>query len=160
MLGTLGVAVAALMADQFLTSANAADESAAVEISDETAGEDETPVSAKANRATLSDRFDAFLSQADEERSLGEAFAPIAANEPKLATNDVDASSAEEVGLKLSTILRLGDQRIAVLNGRPLRAGQSIDGVRVVAIREREVDVETSVGPITLELDVPTLDSE
>ncbi len=154
MLGVLGVAVAALVTDRFLTSANASEDTGVVEGTVQSDVVGEALAEPVGDRPTLAERFSEHAS--DGEGDIAAAFAPIQVSKPDTVAG-VQEPSKDAPGLRLTAVLRRADGDIAVINGRPLRAGQAFDGGRVLSIRDREVRVHTSVGPITLRLDQPAL---
>lgn len=59
--------------------------------------------------------------------------------------------AAPSPALKL-TLIRLGPQPLAIVNGRPLRPGDVIDGRRLTAIQPGRVLLAGSDGPLELRL--------
>jgi hypothetical protein len=157
MLGVLGVAVLALVTDQLLPAESAASvEQASV---DATANAEADGSDSRPTRAgpTLSDRFGAF--ESTQPIDINKAFAPLEPASEPVAESEPSAETPE-AGVKLSAILRREDGNIAVINGRPLREGQSVDGFEVVSIGASHVDIRTSVGAITLHLERPSLQAD
>ncbi len=160
MLGLLGVAVLALLTDQLLPASSHADEAFVPTGTEAQAIEAAPSPDALRNGPTLSDRFAGFEQPGEPDRdAIGAAFAPLATKDESTGPAAAEPES-NEVGLKLSAILRREDGNIAVINGRPLRVGDSIDGARILSIEGQRVRVETAVGAITLELQRPKLQAD
>lgn len=160
MLGVLGVAVFALITDQLLPAESAASEvqaNANAEVAADVTAEE--GVSGHSG-PTLSERFSRYApaSEADQN-TITEAFAPLRATGPATGPTRTTLDTPE-AGIKLSAILRRDDENIAVINGRPLREGQSFDGFEILSIDGEQVHVRTAVGAITLELERPSLQSD
>lgn len=160
MLAVLGVAVAAFLTDRLLAPASAADGADAATTA---LGSTTDPAISEAPAKpgpTLSDRFTAFA----ERQPLGSddiasAFAPLGSDREPESVELHQADGKSETSLKLSAVLTRDDGDIAVINGRPMRVGQKIGTIEVLSIDTREVLVQTAVGPITLTLDGPSLQS-
>ncbi|MEO1535166.1 MAG: hypothetical protein AAFS11_06355 [Planctomycetota bacterium] len=159
MAGVLGVAVVALIADRWVTSANASDANGPPGASVEAAADTESGAPPKPRGPTLASKFDAFAS-ADDLRNdpLTDAFGPLEAAETAETAADGTAEAPDRQ-LKLTAVLRRDDGDLAVINGRPMRVGETANDVEVVRIDADSVEVRTSVGPITLQLFRPSLQS-
>lgn len=155
--GALGLAVASLGFDRFVLSASATIEAPA---SDHEAAMDTDPDVPSAEITvdrgmTLAAHFDKFHAASSD---VGSAFGRPAQQAIETRARPDGATVVETpVGARLSAILSRGEGRFAVISGRPLRVGDSAAGVTVLSISDRSVVVDTQTGPITLELDSPTL---
>ncbi|MBI2380316.1 MAG: MSHA biogenesis protein MshK [Gammaproteobacteria bacterium] len=61
------------------------------------------------------------------------------------------ATPAPAAGLKLS-LLRLGPKPMAVINGRVLHVGETLDGYRLVAVQPGRAILQGPEGPLSLNL--------
>ncbi|MEM8756331.1 MAG: hypothetical protein AAGF47_00935 [Planctomycetota bacterium] len=157
----MALAGGALAFDQFILTADA--DTAGVSV--DTAATDPVTdlVSRDANGGTprrgvpLADRFEAVAPDLALDGTASAFGMPKNVRKP--AAEPVAALSDDPaVGLRLTSVIARNDgERIAVINGRPLRVGDKIDGAIVVGVDERSVDVETAVGVLTLELARPGL---
>ncbi|MGP1272666.1 MAG: hypothetical protein ACTS22_04980 [Phycisphaerales bacterium] len=155
----LAVAGCALAVDQFVLSASAtapADGGAAVAAS---ASDDGSSVVAAPTGPTLAQHFERFRPRPAEtsQDRLADAFGTPASLREAEPTAPGAEPVAAEVGLKLSSILTRDGERLAVVNGRPLRVGDQVDGATVSAIDEASVTMDTAIGPVTLRMERPTL---
>lgn len=63
------------------------------------------------------------------------------------AEEDAKAARARRLGsLKLSGSIALGDERLALVNGRYVRQGDTLDGFTIKAIEERKLILEDDLG--------------
>ncbi|MEO0629939.1 MAG: hypothetical protein AAFY46_04330 [Planctomycetota bacterium] len=159
MAGVLGVAVVALIADRWVTSANASDATGPVAGGLDPAADAVSAAPSQRRGPTLASKFDAFASADDlSDDPLSDAFGPLEETEAAEASEDGTAEAPDRQ-LKLTAVLRRDDGDLAVINGRPMRVGETANGVEVVRINADSVEVRTSVGPITLQLYRPSLQS-
>ena len=156
----LALAGGALAFDQLILSASA-DESATT--SDEielsaTNPDGSAETQTMRSGPTLADRFQSYAKASDASCDLEKAFdVPSDLREPLTSTPDAVAAPVQELGLRLSSILTRNGERLAIVNGRPLRVGDSVGGAVVSEIAEDSVTLDTAIGLVTLDLKRPTL---
>ncbi|MEO1718479.1 MAG: hypothetical protein AAFR76_15375 [Planctomycetota bacterium] len=159
MLGLLGAAVLALVTDQLLPAESGATPTQPTGATSESESTADFSAPSLRTGPTLADRFAGFdHGERPIEDAIDGAFAPLPASDQAPASGEAEAH-ATEPGLRLSAVLSRDDDDIAVINGRPMRIGEEFEGVRVIAIDGQQVRVETSVGEITLDLLMPSLQS-
>lgn len=160
MAGLLGVSLLALAVDRLVPAESHASPVASVHTDGaEPVSHNESLHDDRGSGPTLADRFAGFDAGERPAADIDDAFAPMksAAEEASRAQPE---SASGETGLRLSAVLRREDGDIAVINGRPMRIGEEIDGIRVVSIDAQDVHLETGVGTVVLKLPMPTLQAK
>jgi|GEM_PF-4807243 len=166
MAGVLGLAVAALLVDSaFLRPASVAagvsphDESTPADDANEFAAPVGSAEQAAAGvlerrRGSVAAQLERLAAQPDaaagaamrNDESLSALFAAPASWTVRIVESEGETvASQAPPTLELTSVLK-GERPMAIVNGRSMRVGQTIEGYRLVAISERSVALEDAAG--------------
>lgn len=163
----LGLAVSALAADQLMTApadAEAAEVAVAITPAPRSAQAVSTTTAPAATQAapvadteTLAARLqEVAAAAAVDTQAVSDAFMPS----QQWAKTDNPVEQAPEIALaktflrqhRLTAVMKSGDGGVAVIDGKPFKPGQTVDGFRLVAVGERSAVLRRGVAKIELKL--------
>lgn len=164
----LGLAVAALAADQFVMAPPPAEEVAAAPVTPQrTERKPAAPSTmpavasapAEAGNAAIAQRLKTVAAQQGAPTTAADAFTPSTSwvhvpekKQEAAVSPDIELAKQFLRQHRLTAVMKSGGGGIAVIDGKPYKPGQQIDGFRLASVGERSAVLRRGVAKIEIKL--------